>query len=363
MLATLMTLTAILITKQPTHNMAFFYRIIPTNTLVFHLNFLKSKEEPCSPVVEDNILYQGLYNGLILSQDIENKKILWEYHTYGSPTSLSIYNKILIATTLNGMIYALNKSNGHLIWSYNTQKEIISRAVIYNNTLFVQTTMDNLYAFDASTGSLNWQYAIKNLTGNLTVYATPSPYVSDGMVYTGFSDGEAVALNANTGAVVWDKKPPTTKGFQDIITAPSGNSKVVVFGSYDNGLFCLNRKNGYLVWERNDLKRPIGLYTTPDSLYLIRVNGEIYRLDMRTGDTIWKTLIGKDADLFGPVLYDNLIAIGVGNTVKRGVMLLNKDDGKIIDLFPIVSGLSAPPDVTEDGIYATSNGGFLYKFK
>jgi len=344
------------------YNMLYFYKIVPGNPLFFHIN-LTPKKELCSPIVQNGILYQGLADGTILSQDIKNKRILWEYHVVGQPTSLIMSQEKIITTTLKGFIYVLDINNGNLIWSYNTHKEIISKPVIDNNMLYLQTTLDTLYAFNISDGTLNWQYNEKNIYEGLLVHLTPSPYISNDVLYTGFSNGDAIALNATNGQIIWLRKPPTTKQLQDIIVRPVGNSQVVLFASYDNGIFCLNKKDGTLVWERNDLIRATALYISETDIYATFVNGMIYRLDLRTGDSIWKTNLGEDPGLTPPELYNNKIILGVEKGKYKGLVLLDPFTGFVVGHFPIVSGVSAPPTIINNKIYAVSNGGFLYCFQ
>lgn len=363
MLKIIVLLNLLVTTTFNSYSMLFFYKIIPANPPIFHADFTFNKKELCSPIIDNNILYQAFRSGLIVAQDIENKKFLWEYHVVGKPTATAYYKNILVVTTLKGNIYALNTKNGDLIWSYNTHKEILSKPIIDGDNLYIQTTLDTLYAFNLLNGSLNWQYTSKNILEGLTVHLTPSSYVSNNILYTGFSNGDAVAIDAQTGKLLWTHKPVTEKQLQDITIQPVGNDSIVIFASYDNGLMCLNKKDGTMVWERNDLKRALGLYITGNAVYAIFINGEMYRLDTRTGDTIWKIDLGNESNLLTPVEYNNLILVGVGRNNYKGIVLLDQDNGRIIKYFSIVSGISAAPIIEDNKIYAISNGGYLYCFE
>ncbi len=356
----LLALNLLLASIIPSYKLVFFYKILPSNNQALNINFELSRNELCSPIIKNNILYQGMYNNLILAQDIKNKKVLWQYHTIGEPTNTILYKDILIITTVKGYIYALNSKNGGLIWSYNTQKEILSMPVVKNGNVYIQTTLDTLYAFAAADGSLIWQYSSKNILEGLMVHLNPSPYIKNNVLYTGFSNGSAVALDAVTGKLIWIKKPQTIKQLQDIIITPGGNDQIVIFGSYDNGLFCLNKKDGNMVWERRDLTRPIGLYVTDSAVYAATASGRVYRLDARTGDTIWGTDLGHESNPTNIVSFFNSIVIGTQGDKYKGIVILDRDTGNVIKHFEVVSGVSAPPVIVDNNIYAVSNGGFLY---
>ncbi len=338
----------------------FFYKIIPSGKPEISTNFTLTQKELCSPIIKDNILYQGLHNNLIVSQDIENKKLLWQYRTNGKPTGVILYKDILIVTTIKGNIYALNRKTGGLIWKYDTRKEILSRAVAVNGNVYIQTTLNTLYAFNISDGALEWQYSLGSMSYGLMVHLAPSPYISGDILYTGFSNGNTVAISAVTGKLIWSNKPRGFRKLQDIVTTPAGSRNIVIFGSFAGGLSALNKKDGTLVWERNDLTKPLGLYVTNKTVYVTRVNGDIYRLDLRTGDTIWKTNLGNEVGLTDIQLFHNSILLGAASGPYKGIILLNKDNGRVINHFQIVSGLSAAPIVVNNRIYTVSNGGFLY---
>lgn len=354
-----------LITSAPSYsyNMLFFYKITPENPPIFHTDFQFHHQQLCSPVIKDHKVYQGMQDGLILSQDIETKRILWEYHVIGQPTGVAYNNNIIIFTTLKGNIYALNMDKGGLLWSYDTHKEILAKPVIQNDNLYIQTSLDTLYAFNVNDGTLNWQYTSKNVLEGLVVHMTPAPYISKNVLYTGFSNGDAVAFDTRTGSILWTHKPATVKQFQDITVQPVGNNSIVIFSSYDNGLMCLNKKDGTMVWERNDLKRTVAMFLTKNAVYAGLVDGNMYRLDIRTGDTIWKQSIGSDSTIYIPGEFQTLLVLGIGENTNKGIILMNEENGQIMKHFSIVSGLSSSPLIEDNKIYATSNGGFLYSFQ
>lgn len=359
----LLALNLLFVLANPSYKMSYFYRIMPANTMELHSNFTTYHKEACSPVIQGNTLYQGLYDKTILAQHINNKHVLWTYHTIGEPTGTLLYKDILFITTRKGNVYALDKKNGGLIWSYSTQKEILSRPVVLYNTVYIQTTLDTIYAFSAADGTLIWQYKSRNMLEGLMVHLTPSPYIENNVLYTGFSNGDAAAFNAATGTMEWTKKPKTIKQLQDIIVATGSNGQLIIFGSYDNGLFALNKKDGTMAWERRDLTRPTGIYMTDNAIYAETAIGKVYRLDIRTGDTIWETDLGEDANPTGIACLTHSIVLGTKAGKFKGLVILDKDSGKVVKYFEVVSGISAQPVVIGNNIYAVSDGGFLYCFE
>lgn len=82
-----------------------------------------------------------------------------------------------------------------LRWQYSAEVDISSPAVA-NGVVYVGSIDGNVYALNARTGALVWQYP----TGG---YIQSSPAVANGVVYVGSEDGNLYALNASTGALLW----------------------------------------------------------------------------------------------------------------------------------------------------------------
>ena len=70
----------------------------------------------------------------------------------------------------------------------------LSSPAVANGVVYIGSDDDNVYALNASTGALLWQYT----TGNSV---SSSPAVADGVVYVGSNDDNMYALNASTGAL------------------------------------------------------------------------------------------------------------------------------------------------------------------
>ena len=71
-----------------------------------------------------------------------------------------------------------------------------------------------------------------------------SPAVVNGVVYIGSEDGNVYALNAATGASIWNYP---TGGFVKSSPAVAGN--VVYFASWDNNVYALNAASGAEIWS------------------------------------------------------------------------------------------------------------------
>ena len=93
-----------------------------------------------------------------------------------------------------------------------------SSPAVANGTVDVGSEDNNTYALNASTGAKLWNSTIGARVDS-------SPAVANGVVYVGSEDNNVYALNATTGAKLWNY---TTKG--EVTSSPARRSRRCVCG-------------------------------------------------------------------------------------------------------------------------------------
>jgi glucose dehydrogenase len=134
---------------------------------------------------------------------------------------------------------------------------VFSSPAVLNGVVYAGSDGSNIYALNATTGAFVWNYP----TGSSV---ESSPAVANGVVYVGsFWDGTVYALNATTGAFVWSYAPGGA-----VFSSPAVVNGVVYVGSADNNLYTLNATSGAKLWN----------YTTGGSVYSSPAvaNGVVY---------------------------------------------------------------------------------------
>src|SRR6266536_1480733 len=76
-----------------------------------------------------------------------------------------------------------------------------STAVAVDGVLYIESALGNVFAVDGATGVTKWVY--RQTRGNLTRRGVA---VGQGIVYTHGKGGWIIALDQETGAVVWEKQ-------------------------------------------------------------------------------------------------------------------------------------------------------------
>jgi PQQ-dependent dehydrogenase (methanol/ethanol family) len=125
--------------------------------------------------------------------------------------------------------------------------------------MFVPTNPSTVWALDAGTGERLWAYIpeMDEAVVSRSFFShTRGLSIGDGRVYMGLADGRIVALDENTGAVLWDKQivdsAKITAGFSGAATFV--NSDLMVIGQnggeypVEGRIFGINPKNGSVTW-------------------------------------------------------------------------------------------------------------------
>lgn len=133
-----------------------------------------------------------------------------------------------------------------LAWSFDmyTGRGIEATPIMVNGTLYVSGSWSMVYALDATTGELKWVYDPKvdraTLAKGCCDAVNRGVAYKDGKVFVGVYDGRLVALDADSGRVVWEaltvdqSKPYTITGApriaKDKIIIGNGGAELGVRG-------------------------------------------------------------------------------------------------------------------------------------
>ena len=186
-----------------------------------------------------------------------------------------------------------------------------SGLLMVGRTLYV-TTLRATYAIDATTCALRWRHLIQ-LDETAKQISSRGPGYADGTIFRGTVDGRLIALDAETGAVLWDKKHADPTKNEAFISAPIAWKGKVFIGTAKSEegirgrMMAIDAKTGMELWR---------FYTVPGS-----IPGEpswggggfwsSFSLDPATGEVLVPA--ANPAPLFrledrpGPNLYTNSV--------------------------------------------------------
>jgi eukaryotic-like serine/threonine-protein kinase len=195
----------------------------------------------------------------------------------------------------------LDPNTGKLLWTSSSfcADTGIFNANVYSpeEKMFYIKINSYIEAWDFSDPSspptMAWKTYVPGggITGIGTTYG-------DGMVFAGSFENQQMALNATTGAVLWDT---LTKGPM-IFNGAYSDGRFFRGGTDDNTLYCFNATNGQILWAYTPDTN--GYFTTGPAIaygmvYEMNKDGYLYAINVETGNVVWKYK-GPDDTLMWP---------------------------------------------------------------
>lgn len=214
------------------------------------------------------------------------------------------YGKLYVADRA-GQITAFNEDDGKQVWSVDltdsfkddvlpTSKGIQLSAGITaaRNKVFIGAENGLLVALDAETGAILWHVIAD---GELL----SAPTVGDDIVTVNTGSGSLQAFDVNDGASLWtyhSQLPSLTLRGTGSAAYEAGGFFV---GTADGKIAVVIKTNGQAAWEKaiytpkggNEFSRMADVDMKPlllgDNLYAVSYNGNLVSMEMRSGRIVW----------------------------------------------------------------------------
>jgi outer membrane protein assembly factor BamB len=239
--------------------------------------------------------YDQFRSGATLASAPGSANQMWRFATgsfvYSSP---AVSDGLVFVNSYDTYVYAIDEYSGQQKWSFYTGSVIFSSPAVANGVVYVASRNGGiLYALDEQTGSEIWGRGYANF------FIASSPAVADGKVFYGswcaascFQNGQFVALDASTGAVVWAN---ATLPSAPVASSPAVDNGRVFFGLDDGSVVALNETTGKAIWS----VVPGGVVTIRNAPAI--ANGRVYigtanrffALNEMTGATAWSFNTGN----------------------------------------------------------------------
>ncbi len=309
------------------------------------------------PMLVGDLVIQG--NGLdgISAYERSNGQLKWRLPIEnGVEPSATVIRDRLFFGASDGNFYSIAASTGEVQWRFSTNAENLSAPLLNDGIIYFLAGNNVLYALDAATGRQLWLHSRQD-TSQFSIRGGGRPTLHKGNIYIGFSDGSLVALNAKSGASVWEVQLNRNKRFRDIDATPVIDGDQLYVTGYDDKLYCLSAEKGEVLW-RIDGGGYSAVTLAGDKLIYPTTTGDIRALKKTDGTILWshslKKGIGTHVQLFKGVL--------VFGESQGKLQFLDQNTGKLIGSFEPGRGILSTPEVDEKNnrVYFISGEANLY---
>lgn len=159
--------------------------------------------DPAYAVVDTTVFVLG-DDGTIGALRASDGSVLWKGPNMGGWDSVQYgiaadASAVYVPSTKSAVV-ALNAADGSTKWTYQTGGQVLAAPTLANGAVYFGSADQHVYAVSAADGSLLWRYPF---TSGISV----SPTVANSVAYIGLGTN-LVALDANTGALLWQVAAP-----------------------------------------------------------------------------------------------------------------------------------------------------------
>ena len=309
--------------------------------------------------------------GSIIRYD-NNQKVIWKKNYYSKAEKklkprlnfLADGQNLLVADSI-AKYYSVNVSTGELNWTKNNEYPFNSNIKKYKDKIFVIDYKNVLRCFNIIDGSEYWNlqtedsFTISNIKYSLII-------LNDIVIFSN-SIGDVTAVDIETGLIAWQLPTQSnsiineTYNFKISKLVSDGNS--IFFSNNKNQLYSIDLKTGTTNWI-NEVNSNIQPILVGNLIITISNEGYLYLLDKNKGNILRITdLFLNYKDKKRKNIYPIGFAIGNKNlylTNSDGKMIVaGVEDGKVIQIEKVSSGLISEPFIFNNNLYVVRNGSII----
>ncbi len=253
------------------------------------------------PAVDSSTVYFGGQDGYVYALRRTDGGKRWSaglgYHVF-CDTGIMCDSLVLSGNSM-GKICALSATTGEPLWDRDIGGIVLGPAVMDTIALFT-TENGNVTALDQD-GNVLWS---KDYSGQASPPSADSAYA-----YVAFSGGMVRKFDLKTGSVVWEKDVVNTSG-RCVLARPVICRGLVLVGTNDSRLVCLDGSGGDIVWEQsfeNWLQLPPAV--GDEIVYLACDDQRLHLLELDTGDRLDSLEMGGYSGT-APLVSDGIVYYG-----------------------------------------------------
>jgi len=245
---------------------------------------------------------------------------------------------------------------------------LLSSPVSIGDDFIIQTAANHVYRMTAD-GKKLWSYT--STLGGLGMHLSSSPAIHDNNVYAVFSNGDVVALKADSGSLLWKRQlllntdAAVLSELKVPVSAPtiipanqSGRDEdVLAVAVYQGEMSFVSLQDGTVLGQR-DISLKSSALLVGKHLYGADASGAISALNTVNGETLWKQRI-SEGELVGPVLWQGSLWVAD----NQGIVYRLDLDGNVLASIELDGRIDRAPVVAANGVLVRNHLGAIYMLR
>ena len=314
-----------------------------------------------APYIANGNIFAAGGSGRLAAYDLANGAEVWKVDLARVLSAgVGGFGEQLYVATPEGDVIAVSAMDGKSLWQAQVSSEILAAPVASQNVVVVRSGDGRISAFSADRGDRLWTF-VRDVPA-LSLRGSSKPILAGGAVFVGLDNGRFIALDQQTGALLWEQ----------VIASPSGRSEVerlvdidgdavrvgdILFvATYQGRVVQLSARNGDLGWTR-DMSSNQALNLDDRRLYVTDDESQVWALDLQSGASLWKQSNLRLRRLTAAVPANKYLVAG---DFAGYIHWLSRFDGDFVARRKIDDTAIMSPPVDHNGLlYVQSLGGKL----
>lgn len=284
--------------------------------------------------------------------------------------ALALRNGLVVLGDIQGHLYAVDPEKGEIVWQKSLTAAMTIPPLPLGDDFLVQTGDNELYRF-SSLGEKRWSYTGSKNT--LSLYFGAEALIAGDTIYAVFNNGDAVALKAYTGDLIW-KRQTVLSSITSVLTdlkAPLAQPMLLaqlnLSGEKVNNALMVPIFQGEVVVlsavdGSQSFDVPVSLKSSPlvvdEHMFMADSFGFLHAYNIDKGNRVWSKKISANA-LMGPVLFDDLLWL----TDNQGTIFKVNMKGEIEGMKQLQGNIARLPIVTNQGLIVRTDRGVMAMVK
>lgn len=317
-------------------------------------------------------VFVGSSSGVLVAFDGNDGRELFRYDpragVEAAPAIDDAWGDLYLASD-DGMVHALSGRTGEARWTKPAGSAVRQPPVLGEDAIYLVTEDDRVVALSREDGEVLWTF-VREVEVELAIegHAGLTRSADGTTLYTAFTDGTVVALDASDGSLRWER--PTVLDdddpeqgdairFFDADVTPIEVGDVLYAASFRTGLYALERSSGTVLW-REPVSGVVALAAHGDYLVVSSSADGVYALDRETREVVWRRPLERGAP-GQPVIHTSGLVLVAESTGSLVVVELRS--GREVGRLDAGRGFGTRAALAGRRGWILSNGGQLFAFE
>jgi len=321
--------------------------------------------------MQRGLVFATSSDGRLWTLGPDGKKL--RHHDMGAPIEVPpVYDSAsdtVWAVAITGQIQAVAGRTGEVRWTVDVGEPVSTPVQLSDDAIYLVTDNDMVVAISRADGDLLWRRPAElDAVSELSIAGQAGLLLTDGMVFTGRTDGRIVALDASDGRELWhvdtaldlDTQSEPSR-FHDVDTRPVLVGERLYVASFAAGLYVLDPMTGEVLDRHAGFTGVTSIGADNHSLVLASAEQGLICLDINSMTQRWTRAPERIRGAMGtPQVVDGQVFVGES---LGALFVLDLGDGHEMARLESAHGYTAAPHLGDHRVgFILSNAAELLTF-